>query len=373
MSSRTLYILISTASLLICGIAALVASPSHNHQLPLSSPTSTLSTTTSVSPTLFSSLERLSRLVDITYCVGTTGIAPPFTCISRCSEFPTLQLISTWSTGLISLADSCGYIAVDQSPTHPSIIVAFRGTYSITNTVIDLSTIPQEYVPYPSDPEDPDDGKGKKAPKCENCTVHTGFLTSWQGTREYVLPGLMEAIKEHPTYPVQLLGHSLGGAVAALAALEIKLSHNVTNLTVTTFGEPRIGNHALAGYLDEAFNLTSLDGYDPDLEKRSYRRVTHVGDPVPLLPLGEWGYASHGGEVFIEKRELQPEPADLRLCRGDEDPECIAGGAGNGMGLRPWQAFFAHRDYFWRLGLCVPGGDPWDWGRGSAVFGLLDW
>jgi hypothetical protein len=28
-----------------------------------------------------------------------------------------------------------------------------------------------------------------------------------------------------------------------------------------------------------------------------------------------------------------------------------------------WQLLFAHRDYFWRLGLCVPGGDPADWGR----------
>jgi hypothetical protein len=28
---------------------------------------------------------------------------------------------------------------------------------------------------------------------------------------------------------------------------------------------------------------------------------------------------------------------------------------------RLWQLFFAHRDYFWRLGLCVPGGDPSDW------------
>jgi hypothetical protein len=28
-----------------------------------------------------------------------------------------------------------------------------------------------------------------------------------------------------------------------------------------------------------------------------------------------------------------------------------------------WQLLFAHRDYFWRLGLCLPGGDPADWGR----------
>ncbi|KAK5242742.1 hypothetical protein LTR40_012676, partial [Exophiala xenobiotica] len=32
---------------------------------------------------------------------------------------------------------------------------------------------------------------------------------------------------------------------------------------------------------------------------------------------------------------------------------------------RLWELFFAHRDYFWRLGLCVPGGDPWNWSRGK--------
>jgi hypothetical protein len=28
-----------------------------------------------------------------------------------------------------------------------------------------------------------------------------------------------------------------------------------------------------------------------------------------------------------------------------------------------WQLFFAHRDYFWRLGLCLPGAatDPREW------------
>jgi hypothetical protein len=25
---------------------------------------------------------------------------------------------------------------------------------------------------------------------------------------------------------------------------------------------------------------------------------------------------------------------------------------------RLWELFYAHRDYFWRIGLCVPGGDP---------------
>jgi hypothetical protein len=129
-----------------------------------------------------------------------------------------------------------------------------------------------------------------------------------------------------------------------------------------------------------------------------YRRVTHVGDPVPLLPLTEWGYRAHGGEVYIGRSELPPSPGDLRLCEGADDPECMGGtdtedwmgwvlGWMRRMGVlleeeeneevevlglgkqwfparfKLWQLLFAHRDYFWRLGLCVPGGDPADWGR----------
>ncbi|KAK1754961.1 Alpha/Beta hydrolase protein [Echria macrotheca] len=350
-----------------------------------------------VSVPFFATLERLARLVDITYCVGTTGVSPPFSCASRCKDFPSLHLERTWNTGVL-LSDSCGYIAVDHGEDRaapagekvtygPAIVVAFRGTYSITNTIIDLGTIPQEYVPYPA----PDDGEDEPEHRCENCTVHMGFMASWRNAREVVLPVLKEVREKHPGYPVQLIGHSLGGAVAALAALELRLSLGWTDVTVTTFGEPRVGNKALANYLDAAFGLKN--GSIEDAEKLPYRRVTHVNDPVPLLPLSEWGFRSHAGEVYISKAELQPAPEDLRLCHGDNDPNCMGGAeqdswlvvlsavleeqrrkpdidiwTGRFRGvparLKLWQLFFAHRDYFWRLGLCLPGGDPADWGRG---------
>ena len=37
---------------------------------------------------------------------------------------------------------------------------------------------------------------------------------------------------------------------------------------------------------------------------------------------------------------------------------------------RLWQLFSAHRDYFWRLGLCIPGGDPHDWDREYPQLGI---
>ena len=282
---------------------------------------------------------------------------------------------------------------MDHTLAHPRIILAFRGTYSIANTIVDLSTIPQKYVPYPGDEEGkPDDGElagitqdprrtstdvDSETSKCNNCTVHAGFMTSWRHTRPHVVPYVDELKKLYPRYQLVLVGHSLGGAVAALASLEFHARG--WKPQVTTFGEPRIGNRHLAEFVDKAFPNDTM-----------YRRVTHIDDPVPLLPLGEWGFEMHAGEVYISKPDLHPEVGDLQYCRGDADPACIARGESTktrsledielnaklpvlsdwedllktGLSyskipprFRIWQLFFAHRDYFWRLGLCLPHTD----------------
>ncbi|KZL81040.1 extracellular triacylglycerol [Colletotrichum incanum] len=398
---RPLLYLLQLAPLV--GLAS--ATPSGNTQQPLlpTNDSKTDAPPPTVSVGLFRSLERTSRIVDITYCVGTSGISQPFSCASRCKEFPSFTLVSTWNTGVL-LSDSCGYIAVDHGVRRPgdedrfngdvgekAIIVAFRGTYSISNTIIDLSTIPQEYVPYPS----PDDGgEAPKEPKhkCKDCTVHMGFLASWRQARNLVVPEVKKLREQYPDYPIHLVGHSLGGAVAMLASLELKVSLGWDDIVVTTFGEPKVGNQGLCDYVDEVFGLDKEK--DEDLSKRSYRRVTHADDPVPLLPLTEWGYKPHAGEYHITKAELSPSLEDVIVCRGDSDAHCITKGDGGFFELKMqelaevvesaqevdetkwtkrlpgfparlklWQLLFAHRDYFWRLGLCVPGGDPANWGR----------
>ena len=206
------------------------------------------------------------------------------------------------------------------------------------------------------------------------------------------MPHLEAAIKQYPQYQLTLVGHSLGGAVAALAALDFKARR--WNPKVTTFGEPRIGNEALMHYIDEAFVPKNRN------ESNSmFRRVTHRDDPIPLLPLEEWGFKTHAGEIYISRASLPPAVTDLQHCEGDNDPDCIGGGVSSLIAgseeeaqewqkrsestkvwsenddalqipsrFKLWQLFFAHRDYFWRLGLCLPGGDPWDWYRHYSPF-----
>ena len=51
---------------------------------------------TSISTRLFAELEELARIVDISYCVGLTGlgIQKPFQCVSRCAEFEDFELVT---------------------------------------------------------------------------------------------------------------------------------------------------------------------------------------------------------------------------------------------------------------------------------------
>ncbi|RMD42172.1 hypothetical protein DV735_g2965, partial [Chaetothyriales sp. CBS 134920] len=360
-----------------------------------------------VSPTTFASLEELARLVDISYCVGSTGIQKPFKCLSRCSDFEGFELVTTWNTGPL-LSDSCGYIVFSHAPYQRRVIVAFRGTYSIANTIADLSAAPAEYVPFPPEQENDsvcafdterplhsllqtqakrsgqDEGSNGGA-SCLNCTVHSGFMTSWRNARCTVIPHVEKALRENPGYELILVGHSLGGAVAALAAVEFQARGWQPH--ITTFGEPRVGNKAFNDFVDQRFSL--LNDHNHASDRHLYRRVTHVNDPIPLLPPQEWGYTMHAGEVYISKPDLPPEVQDVQHCSGNQDPHCIATEAeaaslvANAFALdlsdedqaklslpgrlgerfRLWQLLFAHRDYFWRLGLCVPGGDPWHWSR----------
>lgn len=196
-------------------------------------------------------------------------------------------------------------------------------------------------------------------------------MRSWNATKAQILPTLKSTVERYPEYELVLAGHSLGGAVAGLAALDFRASG--WDLKVTTFGEPCFGNSGLAEFVDKSFASNNTVG--------NYRRVTHVNDPVPFLPPKEWSWKQHAGEIYISKRGLPPSVADLHLCEGSEDADCLDGAdhlatdvgklatlvvqnpetaselvldASLGIPTRwqIWQLLFAHREYFWRLGLC---------------------
>ena len=128
------------------------------------------------------------------------------------------------------------------------------------------------------------DGRDKENKKEELLPglVHAGFdavATSWCAAAD-------RYIQAQDPSPDQITfsGHSLGGAVALLAACKLRVPG--CRVHVITFGAPMAGNAAFAAHCD-----ATLDTH--------YRIVLH-DDIVPLLPrgCGWWDYR-HAGSEFV--------------------------------------------------------------------------
>ncbi len=98
---------------------------------------------------------------------------------------------------------------------------------------------------------------------------HRGFMEALHEIWEPLLATVTEST-ESSDRPLWLTGHSLGGALALLAAWRLQRSF-ITVHEVVTFGAPMIGNEAAARAFEQEFAGKIF-------------RYVNFEDPVPLLP-----------------------------------------------------------------------------------------
>ncbi|CAJ0589257.1 unnamed protein product [Cylicocyclus nassatus] len=117
---------------------------------------------------------------------------------------------------------------------------------------------------------------------------------------------------KYPTYQVWVTGHSLGGAMATLAASYLVAANLVpaANVELVTFGQPRTGNKDFSAAHDKQMSYTF--------------RVTHSRDIVPHVPPEDLeGYYHHKYEAFYHNH-MKP-GASFEVCAADEDKGCSDG------------------------------------------------
>lgn len=118
--------------------------------------------------------------------------------------------------------------------------------------------------------------------------VHHGFLA---GLLELWAP-VLEAL---PDLPLWLTGHSLGGALATVGALQA-VGTGLPVAGVATFGSPAVGDAAFAA----AFTAALADRSD---------RWVHRADPVPRALNAYWGYAHVPRLRYLDRRgRLREDP-----------------------------------------------------------------
>jgi len=153
-----------------------------------------------------------------------------------------------------STTDMLAYVGYE--PTRNSVMIAFRGTslLSILDWLEDLNFFQIERI-------------------CPGCEIHEGFWYAYQSIRGQFLQYVTQARKAFPTADVVITGHSLGGALAYLAAVDLSLTAGINVTHSYTFGQPRVGNRIFADTWAQIF-----------LEQATFYRVTHGADPVPHVP-----------------------------------------------------------------------------------------
>lgn len=140
---------------------------------------------------------------------------------------------------------------IGYSPSNNAIIASFRGSDNTKNWVDDFDFLQIPYL------------------KCAGCLVHNGFYYGYMTISSSVKSQVQLLLSKYRGASVYVTGHSLGGALATVAALDIKHTFNPP-MKVYTFGQPRVGNGLYAHH----FQSQIPDSY----------RVIHYADIVPHLP-----------------------------------------------------------------------------------------
>jgi triacylglycerol lipase len=153
-----------------------------------------------------------------------------------------------------------------------SILVCLRGTQTPREWLANFTAVPSPFNLVP--------GFGR---------VHLGFERMEMSVRN----SIVSALNAVPTDTrITVLGHSLGGAMAVLAAVDLKRNVGRSHVDVCTMGGPRVGK------ADFRRNF--------DREIADCFRVTNVFDIVPHVPSLITGWNHVGEEIEVDGQVESP-------------------------------------------------------------------
>jgi hypothetical protein len=154
------------------------------------------------------------------------------------------------------------------------VIISYHGTRTRQDVATDLNatfTMP-DYLP-------------------NGYRVHAGFSNALEESWDDLYVKLHQHLKQNnlnmTDIEFETTGHSMGGALAKLAALRLNQCSGVEKIKVTTFGDPRV----LASETAELYNK--------ELGSKTLRVVQRHRDPVPMVGLGVAGYKHVGMQLCV--------------------------------------------------------------------------
>ncbi len=224
-------------------------------------------------------------LAEFAYCGDPMNI--DYSSNSYVSDFVPTQAFSAESGTIVGFV---GY-----QPSVQAIWVSFRGTEDLSNWLTDLDVIRTTY------------------PLCSGCSAHEGFYSAEQAALPSISSAVQALYNQYPGYSIVVTGHSLGGALATLCALDLSTSYAANQIYLYNYGSPRI------------FNQAGADWASSNAGINIGARRTHYQDIVPHVPPEFLGFHHISGEIY-ENGPSSNWPnfpgGTLQDCSGEEDPNC---------------------------------------------------
>lgn len=206
------------------------------------------------------------NLSQASYCVSST-----WTC-ATCDDTNTLEtIIETHGERAL----------VGYNTELDSLFVSFRGSANIQNWIDNIQL--RKIYPYND----------------TTIGVEKGFYKAYQNIKDDIFQTLDNLVHKYTTTKLLITGHSLGAAIATLMTFD---TMNKYDLTVYTFGSPRIGNEYFVSYFDDSFPMY---------------RVTHYYDIVPHLPEESLGFLHVPHEVWYNEENTQYSICDDNVQQED--------------------------------------------------------
>ena len=166
------------------------------------------------------------------------------------------RILSSWGFNNIHIFD-----ALKSSPNgfwaeHKDfVLIAFRGTQEPMDLFTDIDVT--------LEPAFEESGK--------NILVHSGFRSAAKSVWSHVQSASIYA--KNRQKPLLITGHSLGGAIALLSAIELDINKQQSG-ALWTFGAPNVGNNIFFQFANETL-------------RHRWNRINEESDPIPALPFTE--------------------------------------------------------------------------------------
>ena len=217
----------------------------------------------------------LARFSDVAY--ESKAAIQAWTCSGSCSS-----LQGVFSPQAFENSSDFGFIAY--SSVLDAIVVSFRGSNNLADWITNLAFAKTSY-------------------SCSRCKVHSGFNGAYEDLKNQVRSLVSAYRSSYPSAKLIMTGHSLGGAIASLAALDLTLNLEQVD-AVYTFGSPRVGNYRFAMYYNSKVPNTF--------------RVVNYRDTVAHMPWLSQGFNHNDYEIWYYPSGM----SQYYFCTSNESYQC---------------------------------------------------